>query len=128
MIKFNAIFPVYMADNLTALKTFYASAFGFEVVFFDPDFYLHLLHPGNGSQIGFLLPAHASQPEFLQATPRSDGQVISFDVDRAEEALTAAKKADLDVVFPLTEEAWGQVHFMVRDPSGLVIDIVETTS
>ena len=128
MIEFNTLFPLYVTDNLEALKAFYTAVFGFEAVFFDPDFYLHLQHSGNGTQIGFLVPAHASQPEFLHAKAQLEGQVISFDVGDAKAALAAAQQSGLDIFFPYTEEPWGQNHFMLRDPSGFILDIVENTN
>lgn len=128
MIEFNKLFPLYVTDNLETLKAFYTSIFGFEAIFFDPDFYLHLQHSGNGTQIGFLVPAHASQPEFLHAKAPFEGQVISFDVNDAKAALAAAQQFGLEIFFPFTEEPWGQNHFMLRDPSGFILDIVENTN
>jgi catechol 2,3-dioxygenase-like lactoylglutathione lyase family enzyme len=128
MIEFNTLFPLYVTDNLEALKAFYTTVFGFEAVFFDPDFYLHLQHSGSGTQIGFLVPAHASQPEFLHAKAQFEGQVISFDVGDAKAALAEAQRSGLDIFYPYTEEPWGQNHFMLRDPSGFILDIVENTN
>ena len=31
----------------------------------------------------------------------------------------------LEIAFEYVEEPWGQRHFMVRDPAGLVVDVVE---
>ncbi len=125
MIEFNTLFPVYVSEDLAALKAFYATVFGFEAVFFDPDFYLHLQHAGNGTQIGFLVPEHASQPGFLQAKAQLEGQVLSFDVSDAKAALAKVQQLGVDIVFPYTEEPWGQNHFMIRDPAGFILDIVE---
>ncbi len=128
MIKFDHLFPVYVADNLEALKTFYGDVFGFDAVFFEPEFYLHLQHPDNGAQLGFLLPDLAGQPGFLHAKAQPAGQVITFEVSSAKSALAAAREDGLEIYFPYTEEPWGQNHFMVRDPAGLVLDIVENTN
>jgi len=67
----------------------------------------------------------SNQPEFLHPVAKADGMVISFEVDNAATAYDQAKKAGLDIVYELKEETWKQTHFMVRDPAGLVIDIVE---
>lgn len=125
MIKINSAFPLYVVHDLAAQKAFYAEAFGFEAVFFDPEFYVHLVNPANGIEIGFMLKGLATQPPFLQPTAKVDGMVISFEVDKAEAAYEQARKDGLDIIFELKEEHWNQVHFMVRDPAGLVIDIVE---
>ncbi|MEM7292305.1 MAG: VOC family protein [Pseudomonadota bacterium] len=125
MIEISAMFPVLVAGNLDQLKAFYATHFGFEAVFFDPEFYLHLLHPQSGVQLGFLLPEHASQPSFLHARAVADGMVISFEVSDAQAAYNAAQSANLDIAMAFKEEVWGQHHFMVRDPQGFVIDVVQ---
>ncbi len=70
----------------------------------------------------------STQPAFLQHTAQADGMVISFEVDNAESAYKQARKDRLDIIFKLKEEHGKQVHFMVRDPAGLVIDIVEDSN
>ncbi len=125
MIKINSAFPLYVTKDVEAQKAFYSETFGFEAVFFDPEFYVHLVNPANGIEIGFMLANLETQPGFLHPTAQADGMVISFEVDNAAAAYDQAKKDGLDIVFELKEEPWKQTHFMVRDPAGLVIDIVE---
>ena len=125
MIDIQAMFPVMVAANLEEIRQFYSSAFGFNAVFFDPDFYLHLVSPSTGIQLGFLVPNHPSQPEFLQAQMSTSGYVISFEVADAAKAYTEAQQLELNIVMPLKEEVWGQVHFIVEDPAGFKIDVVE---
>jgi len=125
MIEPGAMFPVLVAADLDGLNEFYISNFGFQAVFYDTDFYLHLLQPNSGIQLGFLSPDHASQPEFLHAQAGRDGMVITFEVADVKEALDTASRAGLEMVMHYKEEAWGQKHFMVRDPAGFVIDLVE---
>jgi len=125
MIKLNSAFPLYVVKDLAAQKAFYGEAFGFEAVFFDPDFYVHLVNPANGIEIGFMLEGLSTQPDFLQTTAAAEGMVISFEVDKAEAAYKQARNDGLDIIFELKEEPWNQIHFMLRDPAGLVIDIVE---
>lgn len=125
MIEIEAMFPVMVAPNLDAVKQFYESVFGFNAVFFDPDFYLHLLSPSSGAQLGFLLPNHDTQPEFLQPVMSVDGYVISLEVKDAAKAYTEAKNLQLSIVMHLKEEVWGQLHFMLQDPAGFRVDVVQ---
>ena len=80
MIDLTSLFPVYVAENLDQLKEFYTAVFGFNAVFFDAGFYLHLLHPESGAQLGFLFPNHPSQPDFLHGLAHQGGMVISLEV------------------------------------------------
>ena len=125
MIEIDAMFPVMVASNLEAIKQYYETVFGFNAVFYDPNFYLHLVSPSSGVQLGFLIPDHATQPNFLHTAMISEGYVISLEVKDALQAYSEAKSMNLDVVMELKEEEWGQVHFILQDPAGIRIDVVQ---
>lgn len=125
MIDIQAMFPVMVASNLTEIKQFYTSVFGFNTVFFDPNFYLHLVSPSTGVQLGFLIPDHESQPQFLHQLMSAEGYVISFEVTDAAKAYAEARSQGLSIAMDLKEEVWGQKHFIMNDPAGFKIDIVE---
>jgi uncharacterized glyoxalase superfamily protein PhnB len=125
MIEINAMFPVMVAVNLEELKQYYESVFGFSAVFYDPSFYFHLVSPKSGAQLGFLLPDHATQPEFLHPVMFTDGYVISLEVRDAAQAYAEAEDMNLNVVMDLKEEAWGQIHFILQDPAGFRVDVVQ---
>ena len=125
MIEISSMFPLYITNDLGSQKAFYESTFGFAAVFFDADFYLHMAHPKNGSQLAFLVPGHASQPDFLHAAANTDGIVISFEVTDAKVAYERATSMHLSLLTPYLEEPWGQRHFLFSDPAGFMVDIVE---
>jgi len=125
MINTEAMFPVMVIPSLESVKAFYETIFGFESVFYDPNFYLHLALPTTGVQLGFLLENHHSQPDFLNPTMSTDGYVISLEVKEANQAYLEAKSLNLTIVMPLKEEEWVQIHFIIQDPSGIHIDIVQ---
>lgn len=125
MIEIQAMFPVMVTADLDQQRSFYTSVFGFDAAFFEPDFYVHLVSPSTGVQLGFLAPGHASQPKFLHALMNTDGHVITFEVANAAAAYDKAQQQDLMVEMPLKHETWGQIHFIVKDPAGIKIDIVE---
>ena len=125
MIDIQAMFPVMVSSDLEAIKQFYEGVFGFSAVFYDSSFYLHLVSESTGAQLGFLASGHHSQPSFLHPQMVSDGYVISLEVLDAAKAFEQAKDLDLKIVFPLREEPWGQIHFIVEDPAGFRVDLVE---
>ena len=125
MIEIEAMFPVMVAPDLEALKQFYETVFGFNAVFYEADFYLHLVSPNTGAQLGFLLPNHSSQPAFLQGIMPTNGYVISFEVKDAALAYEEAKNLELNIGMEIKEEVWGQVHFMLLDPAGFRVDVVQ---
>ncbi|WP_444996203.1 VOC family protein [Aliikangiella sp. IMCC44359] len=125
MIEIDAMFPVMVTSDLEAVKQFYTTVFGFNAVFFDATFYLHLVSPDTGVQLGFLMPDLNSQPQFLHSIMSTEGYVISLEVKDAAKAYAEAKKLNLEFAMDLKEEAWGQIHFMLTDPAGFRIDIVQ---
>ena len=54
--------------------------------------------------------------------------ILTFQVeDAAAEEHKRLQEAGAPIVYGLTEEPWGQKRFMLREPSGVLIDIVEQT-
>lgn len=125
MIEIEAMFPVMVTPDLDAVKQFYEAVFGFNVAFYDPNFYLHLVSPNSGAQLGFLLPNHDTQPAFLHPLMSTDGYVISLEVKDATQAYAEAKNLNLSFAMHLKEEVWGQIHFMLQDPAGFRVDVVQ---
>lgn len=125
MISPIAMFPVLVVSDLVKMKAYYETNFGFVSEYYQEDFYLHLLQPDAKVQLAFMVPGHSSQPEFLQKAASSTGMVISLEVAVAKDAFELARQAGLDIIFDYKVEEFGTAHFMVRDPAGLVIDVVE---
>ena len=125
MINPIAMFPVLVANELAKMKAFYETNFGFVSEFYQEDFYLHLLQPDAKVQLAFMVPNHLSKPKFLQIPASSAGMVISLDVSTAKDAFEQAAQAGLEIVFDYKVEDFGIAHFMIKDPAGLVIDVVE---
>ena len=125
MIETQASFPLLITSELEAIKQFYETMFGFNAVFYEPTFYLHLISPSSGDQLGFMMPNHPSQPEFLHTPMAPEGYLTTFEVKSAAEAYAQAQEMKLDFELPLKEEPWGQIHFIIRDPGGFLVDVVE---
>lgn len=125
MIETDVMFPLMVTANLEAVKQFYETVFGYKAVFYDANFYLHLISPNSSIQLGFMLPNIDSQPEFLHRMMSPDGFVISLEVKDAALAYSEAQKMALNIVMALKQEAWGQVHFILQDPAGIRIDVVQ---
>jgi uncharacterized glyoxalase superfamily protein PhnB len=125
MIQSIAMFPVFVVTDLASVKSFYETHFGFVADYFQEDFYLHLRQPDSNAQLAFMVPNHPSQPEFLHRPAGVDGMVISLEVKVAKDAYEQARSAGLEMILDYREEEFGVAHFMVKDPAGLVVDIVE---
>ncbi len=122
-MKTKGFFPVIVTDRLAESKKFYTEHLGFDVAF-EADWYLHLAN-AEGVQLGFLAPGHESQPAFLQKAVEPQGLVYSLEVEDAAGAHAELTSKGLDVALELKDEEWGQRHFMLTDPNGVTVDIVE---
>ena len=124
MIEPKSSFPVFTVKNLEIAKAFYIANFGFDVVF-SGEWYVHLVSK-SGVQIGFLLPDQPTQPEFFQTQFLGEGVIFSLEVDDADAAFEVAKSKALNIVLDIRSEDWGQRHFVIQDPNGIYLDVVQS--
>ncbi len=116
-----SLFPDICSRNLVESKEFYISLLGFEVIF-EIDWYIQLQSPNNESvQIAFVDINHPSVPKGHQKIPQ--GVVVTVEMDDVDVAYKKALDLKLPVIIELCDEEWGQRHFMVEDPNGLLVDV-----
>lgn len=117
------MFPLVITEKIKLCKDFYTKYFGFEAVF-DSDWYIHLRNP-SGVELGFMMPDLKNQPHVLHSIYAGNGVVISFEVEEIEEEYKKHTNMGIDITYDLKNEEWGQKHYMVKDPSGMIIDIIQ---
>lgn len=125
MIQPVATFSVFIVKNLNSEKEFYTSHFGFNVAF-ENEWYLHLISE-TGIQVGFMLPNQPTQPTFFQPHFEGDGVILSLEVNDADSAYKYAQENAFNVVLELKSEEWGQRHFVLEDPNGVHVDVLQET-
>ena len=118
-------FPVLTTSKLKECSAFYTQYFGFNVAF-EAEWYIHLISE-NGIQLGFLQSNHSSQPEFLHKSYSGDGVIYSFEVRDVDQEYEKLRNAKVPILLDVKTEDWGQRHFMIKDPSGMVLDVVQAT-
>ncbi len=119
------VYPLAITAKLKECATFYTKHFDFMVVF-EEDWYVHLLHEKSGAELGFMSPNTENQPRQLHAGFAGNGMVYSFEVeDAGSEYQRLSGKPDIEIVLSLKDEPWGQRHFIVRDPAGIFVDVVQ---
>ncbi len=119
------VYSIVITEKLQACADFYTRHFAFSIVF-QEDWYVHLVHEASGAELAFMAPNSVNQPPQLQAPYQGTGIVLSIEVDDAEQEyhrLTQNKSCD--IFLPLKDEPWGQRHFMLSDPAGVCVDVVE---
>jgi uncharacterized glyoxalase superfamily protein PhnB len=70
-------------------------------------------------------PNLPNQPEILRKAYKSEGMVFTFETNdaTAEYNKLLTKKAPIQL--GLKDEEWGQRHFILKDPSGVYVDVVQ---
>ena len=117
------LFPISITYRLKESKEFYIKFFSFEVVF-EEDWYIQLRNK-SGIEIAFMLPDLQNQPDFLHEAYSGKGVVLSFEVDDATAEYEKFKDLGASFIYNLKDEEWGQRHFMIVDPAGMVVDVVQ---
>ena len=75
------------------------------------------------TQIAFVQRDHDSVPAGFREPPR--GVIVTVETDHVDAVYERARVLGCEIVIALRDEAWGQRHFMVRDPNGLLVDLVQ---
>jgi uncharacterized glyoxalase superfamily protein PhnB len=123
-------YPLVTTPFLFEARDFYVRHFGFKPLF-QASWFVYLAgegeEGGRGPTVAFMHPNHPS------GVPGTDsfsglGMILTIEVADASAAHESLKKSGAPVVYPLTDEAWGQRHFMTRDPSGMIVDVVQQTA
>lgn len=50
---------------------------------------------------------------------------ISVEVDDVDDVHARAVAADAEIIYPLTDEAWGLRRFFMRDPDGTIVNVTQ---
>ena len=100
--------------DLEAAKSFYTDYLGLSTEEFNLGWVARYTSPGTGAHVQ-LVTRDASAPE---------DSAISVHVDDVEAAYEEAQRRGYEIVHPLTDEPWGVRRFFVRDPNGVVVNVV----
>jgi catechol 2,3-dioxygenase-like lactoylglutathione lyase family enzyme len=117
-------YPVLMVDDPRAAAAFYVRFLGFKESF-SIDWYVSLRHVERPeSELAFVKADHGSIPAGHGVPSR--GVLLNFEVeDAAGEYARLVRSAGLEPLLPLRDEAFGQRHFILRDPAGNLVDVIE---
>ena len=118
-----SLFPDVCTERLAASRDFYVRLFGFRVAF-EIDWYVQLRSPTDPNlQLAFVRRDHASVPEGFRDAPR--GVLVTVETEDVDAVHARARALGVEVVYALSDEVWGQRHFMAKDPNGLLVDVVQ---
>lgn len=122
-MKCTQYYPVIQTDDVAATTAFFVEHFRFNIGF-ESDWYCHLQSSEDPTvNVAILNGDHETIPEEGRGTSR--GLILNFEVEDVDAVFARLKHSGLPILKPLTNEAFGQRHFITRDPNGVLIDVIK---
>ncbi|MGW2143409.1 VOC family protein [Nonomuraea bangladeshensis] len=119
-MELSSVYPVVCTADLAASKDFYVRLFGYEVTF-EADWYVSLRR--GPYELALLDHQHPTLPAAYRRPVA--GLLLNFevaDVDAEWERLVVHE--GLTPELELRDEDFGQRHFIVADPNGVLVDVI----
>ncbi|QIM52600.1 VOC family protein [Hydrogenophaga crocea] len=113
-----------VTEHVNASRDFYTRLFGADVVYEGEGAWFVLLRLGE-RELAFMRPGLDTQAPIFQGAYGGQGMWLALDVDDAEAEHRRLVALGAPVVLPLRDEPWGDRHFVLRDPNGIGVDIVQ---
>ncbi|MEO1058997.1 MAG: VOC family protein [Actinomycetota bacterium] len=122
VVTVQSIHPVVVVGNIDATQAFYTDLFNLPTTF-DADWFVQLRAEAPGAVE--LAAVHAGHPTVPSGWETPANVLVTVEVDDATAARARAERMGLAPVMELRDETFGQRHFMVADPDGVLVDVVE---
>ncbi|MEV0623964.1 VOC family protein [Nonomuraea sp. NPDC050404] len=119
-MRLSSFYPVICTDKVVETRDFYVRLFGFEVAF-EADWYVSLRR--GPYELALLDHTHPTLPA-AHRRPVA-GLLLNFEVDDVDaEWARLVEGEGLTPELALRDEDFGQRHFIVADPSGVLVDVI----
>lgn len=113
-----------VTEEVAASKAFYVRLFGCDVLYEGEDGWFVLLQLGD-SELAFMKPGMPFQPGVFRPAFQGQGLWIAVDVDDVDSEYQRIRSLGVPIEVPLRDEPWGDRHFVVIDPNGIGVDVVQ---
>ena len=110
-------------DDVAASVRFLTGHFGFTEEM-SADGFASLGRPDAGMNVVFLRRGMEMLPED-QRDDHAGGLILAFEVDDLEGELARLRAEGVAITMPLRSEEWGERAFQVRDPNGVIIELLD---
>ena len=110
-------------ENAEVSAQFLAKHFGFTEVMAAEGF-ASLTREDVGMNVIFLRRGMETLPDD-QRDVHAAGMILAFEVEDLEGELARLRSEGVAITMPLTAEEWGERAFQVRDPNGVIVQLVD---
>jgi uncharacterized glyoxalase superfamily protein PhnB len=121
-MQMTSYYPVLLSENVTQTATFYCTHFGFRPLF-EADWYVHLQSQADpGVNLALVAQDHPTIP--ATGRGKTGGVILNLEVEDPDAEYDRLGAAGLNIALSLRDEAFGQRHFIVSGPDGVLIDVI----
>lgn len=114
------LFPLFVTEKLEETKRYYLDKLGFAVSVDQPE-YLQLRYgEGNAPELCFMRPD--AMPGEHRPAFAGEGVIVSIPTSDADRAHAYMQERGARIEQAPSDKPWGWRSFLVRDPSGIVLD------
>ncbi|WP_299622596.1 VOC family protein [Pelagibius sp.] len=125
-MRMSSLHPIVTTDHFSETKTFYR-ALQFTYAF-EGEWYVHLVWPANPVlQLAFMRPEQASQHPLFRSRFSGKGLFFGLEVDAVDSVHDDLLRRGFEIEVSLRDEPWGQRHFAIQDPNGIMLDFYTMT-
>jgi len=125
-MSLSSLYPVLCTSLVAQTRDFYVLYFDFEVTF-DAGWYVSLKRKDAAYELGIVDSGHPTIPDGHRASVA--GLILNFEVDDVDaEYRRLVVEAGLEPKLELRSEDFGQRHFILADPSGVLVDVITEIS
>lgn len=118
------IYPLITVTKLAESRDFFVKFFGMSLVFEASWVVMLARTEGGPIALGLMTRDHPSVPPGPEAF-NGKGMIMTFQVEDAAAEHKRLQAAGAPIVYGPAKEPWGQRRFMMQDPSGILVDVVE---
>jgi uncharacterized glyoxalase superfamily protein PhnB len=122
-MKISSLSVSLTVNNVRASSDFLINHFGFREKI-AADGFASLIHETSGINVIYMQTGINVLPEHLRKVSVA-GTILAFVTTNLEAEEERLKLAGVPITMPLQTEEWGEKLFMVTDPNGVVIELVE---
>jgi catechol 2,3-dioxygenase-like lactoylglutathione lyase family enzyme len=113
-----------VTEKVQESKDFYVRIFDAEVIYEGEGCWFSLLQFG-AYELGFMKPNLESQADIFKAAFQGKGMWLVFDVKDVDAEYKRIQGMGVPIEVAIRDEPWGDRHFVVVDPNGIGVDIVQ---
>lgn len=122
-MKSTQFYPVIMTNDVAGTSAFYIEHFRFAPSF-ESDWYVHLQSIEDAKvNIAILQGDHETIPAVARGNV--SGLLLNFEVEDVDTIHDELVAKGFTILRSLRDEDFGQRHFIVSDPNGVLIDVIK---